>query len=266
MPTDSSAQEIFDPLVEEGEKELQRSLPDLMVSGLIAGLDIGFGPLAMAVVAGRLHESFHLPVVQAIFLGGFLYPLGFIVVVLGQSELFTENTLTPVAGLLAGEGTLGKLARRWAAVLTCNVVGTVAFSLFTSHTEIVFTPYKAIYRDMGLALVGHSFLQATLAAIFGGWLVALMAWLVEATKGHATHFLLIYLITYLLVALALYHSIIGSIEVLMGMFAGAPITWTLYSGPLCQDSKTGSSKVGVSPFSVAVVGVPWPFSAPQRAR
>lgn len=154
MPTDSSAQEIFDPLVEEGEKELQRSLPDLMVSGLIAGLDIGFGPLAMAVVAGRLHESFHLPVAQAIFLGGFLYPLGFIVVVLGQSELFTENTLTPVAGLLAGEGTLGKLARRWAAVLTCNVVGTVAFSLFASHTEIVFTPYKAIYRDMGLALVG----------------------------------------------------------------------------------------------------------------
>jgi len=52
----------------------------------------------------------------------------------------------------------------------------------------------------------------------------------------------------------------------LAMRRGAALHSTLYSGPLCQDSKTGSSKVGVSPFSVAVVGVPWPFSAPQRAR
>src|SRR5579859_7863651 len=180
-----SAQQVFEPLVAKGEAELQRSLPDLIISGLIAGLDIGFGPLAMAVVAGRLHETFHVSTEQAIFFGSFLYPLGFIFVVMGQSELFTENTLTPVVGLLAGEGTIAKLARRWAIILTCNIAGTVAFSVLVAQTQVIFTPYAAIYRAMGLPLVSHSFLQAVLAGVLGGWVIALMAWLIEATAGNA---------------------------------------------------------------------------------
>src|SRR5918912_171732 len=216
-----TAPEIFEPLVKAGEVELQRGPKDLVLSGFIAGLYIGFGPLAMAVVAGRLHAAFYPPLAPALFWGSFLYPLGFVVVVMGQSELFTENTLTPVAGLLAGEGSVGKLAKRWAIVLACNTAGTVVFSLFAAHTAIVFAPYGPIYRVMGMPLVSHSFLQAVLAAVFGGWLVALMAWLIEATRGSLTHLIIIYMLTYLLVGLDLYHCVIGSIDVLLAMFAGA---------------------------------------------
>src|SRR5205085_3843793 len=60
-----TAPEIFEPLVKAGEVELQRGPKDLALSGFIAGPDIGFGPLAMAVVAGRLHEAFHLAMAQA---------------------------------------------------------------------------------------------------------------------------------------------------------------------------------------------------------
>ena len=175
----------------------------------MAGLDIGFGPLALAVVAGRLHAAFHMSLATAIFLGGFLYPLGFIVVILGKSELFTENTLTPVAGLLTGEGRLGKLAQRWGLVLASNVVGTVIFALFVAHVGVVFDPYKAVYRELGLALVDHSFLQAALAGVLGGWLVALTAWLLKTVQGGTAHLMIIYIITYLLVGLQLYHCIIG---------------------------------------------------------
>ncbi len=242
---EKSAQEVFEPLVEAGEAELQRSLPDLALSGLVAGLDIGFGPLAMAVVAGRLHETFHLALAQAIFLGSFLYPLGFVFVVMGRSELFTENTLTPVAGILSGEGTVGKLLRRWGVVLACNTVGTVVFSLFAAHTTVVFDPYRTIYRTMGLELVGHPFLQAVLAGVFGGWLVALMAWLVQATKGGAARLLIIYVVTYLLVGLQLYHCVIGSIEVLLAMFAGAPITWGRWFTAFLAPAVIGNTIGGV---------------------
>ncbi len=218
-------QQIFEPMVERGNAELQRPIVDLTVSGLIGGLDIGFGPLAMAVIAGRLHESFHMSLATAIFLGSFLYPLGFVVVILGKSELFTENTLTPVAGLLTGGGTIGKLAKRWAVVLTANIAGAIIFSALVAHSTIVFDPYKAVYREMGLPLVNHPFWQAMLAGVFGGWLIALTAWLIEAVEGGATRLLIIYLVTYLVVGLQLYHCIIGSIEVLLAMFAGAPITW-----------------------------------------
>ena len=198
---EKSAQEIFEPLVEEGEGELHRSLSDLALSGFIAGLDIGFGPVAMAVVAGRLHDAFHMSSVQALFFGSFLYPLGFIFVVMGKSELFTENTLTPVAGILSGQGSLSKLLRRWTIVLACNVIGTIVFSLFAAHTVVVFDAYKPIYQSMSLALVSHSFLQAVLAGIFGGWLVALMAWLIHAAQSNAAQLILIYVATYLLVGL-----------------------------------------------------------------
>lgn len=251
---DQSVPEIFEPLVEEGEVELQRSLLDLALSGLIAGLDIGFGPLAMAVVAGRLHDAFHLSVMQAIFFGSFLYPLGFIFVVMGKSELFTENTVTPVAGILSGEGSVAKLARRWAVIIPCNLVGTVAFSLFASHTSVVFSAsYAPIYRAMGMALVSHSFLQATLAAVFGGWLVALMAWLMQAAKSNTAHLIIIYITTYLLVALELYHCIIGSIEVLLGMFAGAPITWATWFLSFVIPAVLGNAIGGVT-FVTALKG------------
>jgi formate/nitrite transporter FocA (FNT family) len=65
---------------------LERSVGDLILSGLIAGLDIGFGPLAMAVVAGRLHTLLHLTVMQALFFGGFLYPLGFVLLSRGAQS------------------------------------------------------------------------------------------------------------------------------------------------------------------------------------
>ena len=114
-------QDVFEPLVEEGEAELQRPLLDLTISGLIGGLDIGFGPLAMGVVTGRLHAAFHLTIEAALFWGNFLYPLGFVIVIMGKAELFTENTLTPVAGLLSGVGSLDKLLRRWAIILATNI-------------------------------------------------------------------------------------------------------------------------------------------------
>jgi formate-nitrite transporter family protein len=220
-----SASEVYEPLVAKGEGELQRSTLDLAFSGLIAGLDIGFGGLAMALVAGRLHALFGFSIEQALFFGSFLYPLGFVFVIMGKSELFTENTLAPVAGLLTGNGTILRLARSWGLILGSNIAGTILFSVLVAHTDPLFTPYKPVYIAMGKALVAHSFLEAVLLGIFAGWLVALIAWMIESTKGSIVHFFIIYSVAYLIIGLTLYHSIIGSAEVLLGMFAGAPITW-----------------------------------------
>lgn len=223
--TQKSSPQVFAPMVEEGEQELERSVSDLALSGLIAGLDIGFGPLAMAVVAGRLHELLHLSIAQALFFGGFLYPLGFVFVVMGRSELFTENTLTPVVGLLSGKGSVRKLVKRWSVVLLLNTAGAIIFSYLASHSTPLFGSFGPIYQQMGLPLVSHSFPQAVLLGIFAGWLIALMSWLIQASAGNGVKLVIIYLTTYLLVAMPLLHCVIGSIEVLLAMFAGAPITW-----------------------------------------
>ena len=161
-----------------------------MLSGLIAGLDIGFGPLAMAVVAGRVHALFHVGIGQAIFFGSLLYPLGFVFVIAGRSELYAENTLAPLAGVLSGTGTIAKVCKRWGIVLACNIAGVLIFSVLVSQTSVVFGPYKPIYEAMGVALIKQPFLQAVLAGVLAGWLVGLLSWLMRATEGSAAHFLI----------------------------------------------------------------------------
>jgi formate/nitrite transporter FocA (FNT family) len=240
-----SVSEVYTPLVEKGQEELDRSTLDLSVSGFIAGLDIGFGPLAMGIVAGRLHQSFGLTIEEALFLGSFLYPLGFVLVIMGKSELFTENTLAPVAGMVRGSGTVRALARIWAVILSTNVAGTIVFSLLVSRISGVFDPYRSVFQAMGTPLVGEPFLQVVLSGILGGWLVALIAWLIQSTKGSTVHFIVIYVIAYLLVGLTLFHSIIGSIEVLLGMFAGAPITWGMWITKFLIPAVLGNAIGGV---------------------
>lgn len=223
--TEKTPSDVYEPIVREGEEKLDRSTLDLALSGLIAGLDISFGALAMAVVTGRLHAWLHLSPKAALFFGAFFYPVGFLFVILGRSELFTENTLTPVAGLVRGEGNLLDLGRYWAVVFATNIAGAIIFSLIASHVDVVFTPYQPVYRAMGTELVSHPFLQVLLGGVLAGWLVAIIAWLLQATDGDAAHFLAIYIPAYLIVGLGLFHCIIGTTEVLMGMFGGAPITW-----------------------------------------
>jgi formate/nitrite transporter FocA (FNT family) len=122
----------------------------------------------------------------------------------------------------------------------------VVFTLFAAHTALVFPDaYKPIYRAMGMHLVSYSFLQAVLAGIFGGWLVALMSWLVDSSKSPITKIVFIYLTTYLLVALQLYHCIIGSIEVLLAIPAGAPIDVTRWLTAFLLPAVIGNTLGGV---------------------
>lgn len=245
--------DVFDPIVEKGEAKLQRGNWDLALSGLIAGLDISLGALAMAVLAGKLHTIFRLPLKEALFIGAFLYPVGFVVVILGRSELFTENTLAPVAGLLHGEGSFVNLARYWLLIYATNIMGAILFSLLIAHVAVVFSPYRAAYRAIGSALVQNPFHEVLLAGIIAGWLVALIAWLVEAVEGNLTHLLIIYVLAYLIVGLSLAHCVIGSTEVLLAMFAGAPITWGAWLGSFLLPTTIGNIIGGVT-FVTALKG------------
>src|SRR5690242_4687737 len=82
-------EEATDPLadtlarsVDEGERRLARSWPSLLATGIVGGIDVGVGLLAMLVVR---HET------GSQLLGALAFGIGFIALVLAGSELFTEN-------------------------------------------------------------------------------------------------------------------------------------------------------------------------------
>src|SRR5918998_5385637 len=82
------SERTFDRLVDEGQQRLDRSWPGLISAGLLGGLDIGVGVLALLLVEHAMGSK---------LLGGLAFSIVFIALTLARSELFTEGFLVPVA-------------------------------------------------------------------------------------------------------------------------------------------------------------------------
>src|SRR3954452_5258343 len=213
-----TAAETAEAVSRAGRHELRRRTPDLALSGLIAGLDIGFGPLAMAFVAGHLDG--HVDAEIAYLVGALLYPIGFTFVVLGRSELFTEQTLTPVVALFSGKGTLRDLLRYWGVVFLANQVGVALFALGLASGGPIVADYLPIYDEFAQKLLAPDFRYALLSAVAAGWVIALLGWLIEVVDSSIARIVCIWVASIFIVLGPLHHSVVGSGEVLVAVLSG----------------------------------------------
>src|SRR5688500_14314153 len=117
----------------EGERELERSNGALAWSALAAGLAMGFSLVAQGVLHHALPDAPWRPLVAS--LG---YSVGFLIVILGSQQLFTENTLRVVVPLMAHRDgkTLRNVARLWVVVLLANLAGALIFAWVSARTEL----------------------------------------------------------------------------------------------------------------------------------
>jgi formate/nitrite transporter FocA (FNT family) len=203
-----SAQEIHDNVLQAAEEEMERPAWDLLWSAVTAGLTIGWSFVGGAYAATLVAPEYRQAISAAV------YPLGFILVIIGRNQLFTENTLEPVIPVLANPSskTLGKMLRLWAIVLFGNMAGAAAFGSLFARTAIVSPAVRASMVDLGQHVVSGSFGEQFYHAIFAGWLIALTAWLVAATTQTGAQIFLIWLTTAPIAALNFRHSIAGSVE------------------------------------------------------
>ena len=197
----------------EGEEELDRSTGALFWSGLAAGLTMGLSLVAQGLLRAALPDTAWRPLLTS--LG---YTLGFIFVVAGRQQLFTENTLTPVLPVLRDRSRLADLARLWAVVLAANLLGALAFAAFAAMTPVFQADAKAAFVAIGREALQPSAGTLFLRAVVAGWLIALMVWLMPAAE-HA-RLAMIVLPTYVLALAHLTHSIAGSVEVLYLVWSG----------------------------------------------
>jgi formate/nitrite transporter FocA (FNT family) len=128
-----NASVTYEVVRREGEKELQRSPQALAWSGLAAGLSMGFILVAEGLLRSHLPDATWRPLLAK--LG---YSVGFLIVMLGSQQLYTENTLTPIVPLLSRKSgeMLGKVLRLWAIVLVANLVGTILFAWVVARTTL----------------------------------------------------------------------------------------------------------------------------------
>ena len=214
-PTPPSARIIHEIIREDGEEELERSLKALMWSATGAGLSMGFSFLTMGIIKSGLPEAPWAKLVTS-----FGYTIGFLIVVLGRQQLFTESTLTAVLPLLTRHDrhTAYQTARLWAVVLVFNLVGTFAFAWLVSHDTLFSAEVNAALRTIAAEGLKDPFWPMLTKAILAGWLIALMVWLIPGA-GPARLWLIL-IITYVVAIGQFSHVIAGSVEAAYNVFVG----------------------------------------------
>jgi len=231
---------VYEAIRREGDDELRRPAQALAWSGLAAGLSMGFSFVAEALLMAHLPDRPWRPLISRTG-----YSLGFLIVVLGRQQLFTENTLTGILPLLLRkEATmLARVGKLWGIVLLTNLLGTYFFALTIGRTGMFAPEVRAAFLAIGQTHMGLSFGVVLVRAIFAGWLIALMVWLLPGAESARVAIIII--ITYVIGLGEFSHVIAGSTTVLyLVVVKAAP--WSAYLGGFFLPSLLGNIIGGVS--------------------
>lgn len=253
-----SYREILAEEIREGLHEHRRSSPRLFLSGLSAGLDLGFSLLFMAIFLALARDTLSQPVQQLLLAS--LYSIGFIFVILGRSELFTEHTTLAVLPVLNRRASIGSLMRLWGLVYCGNILGATVFAvLAVTMTIPMDLAEPGVFREIAQPLVKHGWGPLLLSAILAGWLMGLLSWLVTAARDTVGQLIIIWVITAGIGFAHMPHSILGTIEVLAAVFAGTDITLADF-GRFLLIASIGNGIGGI----IFVAGVKYSHARPHR--
>lgn len=238
--TSVTASIVHEAIRKDGDEELRRSVSALAWSGLAAGMSMGFSFVAEALFRAHLPDAGWRPLIAK--LG---YPLGFLIVIIGKQQLFTENTLTAIIPLLARRNwaTFASVMRLWVVVLAANLAGAHIFAWVLADSSVLRPEFHAAMAQIGFAAGDVTFWQAVIRGIFAGWLIALVVWMMAASE--TGRIWIIVLLTYVVGLGAFTHVIAGSVEVLYSVMTGAK-TWTAYAGGYLIPTLIGNIIGGVA--------------------
>lgn len=226
--TKSQEEILVDQLCEGMETYEQRKVK-VFLGAITAGAELGFSYLIIAVLYTLLNGKINGGTIP--FLAAFAYPLGFIIVVLGKSILFTEQTSLLALPVLHGKRSMAELLGLWGIVIAGNLIGGAFIAVLIGLVGCA----MGIINTTAIADIAIHVSKASTPIIFGsallaGWLMALLSWLVSSSTETISRIVVIYMITLIVGFAGLHHSIVGNTEVLAGLFFTDAITVGDYIG------------------------------------
>jgi formate-nitrite transporter family protein len=205
---------IYRAVRKDGDHALALPWQDLAWSGLAAGISMGFSFATEGLLKSHLPSANWAPLVAK-----FGYSVGFLIVVLGRQQLFTEQTLTAILPLLSRnrpEGVVANVGRMWAVVLAANLLGTAAFAAVTTWTPAFPENVHAEFSRIGNEALTYGFTATLVRAVYAGFLIATMIWLLPGAG--ASRLWIVVLLTYVVGIGGFAHIIAGSAECLYVVF------------------------------------------------
>lgn len=207
-----SPHEILERLLASADEEIATGKQELFFSGLAAGFAIVLTFLGHAVGNTVFPDNK--------FLSAILYPLGFIYIILGRYQLYTENTLPPVALVLARLASLPLLLRVWGIVLVGNVLGAGLGAFVLANSQVLSPEAMQAGAEFAASGLELAWWDVFFKSLFAGWLVAGVVWLDHAARDTIARLFLIYIVFYMIAAAELFHVITTATDALYFVFVG----------------------------------------------
>lgn len=206
---------VYEIIRLQGETELRRPASALWWSCVAAGISIGLSFLTEAALAAHLPASDWTPMVAK--LG---YAVGFLIVILGHQQLFTENVLTAVLPVISRRrfSWLLRMLRLWTIVLAANIVGCAIFALFFAWLPVLGPDVKIAMGHIVEHVMANTPFEMFVKGIGAGWIIAALVWILSSSEG--AEFLIITLLTYLIALFGFTHIVAGSAEAIYGYLTG----------------------------------------------
>ena len=243
-----SASEIFQRVVVSGEEEILIPGRQLFFSGVAAGFAITLTVLAYASVLAITDGP------SGELVAPLLYPLGFVFIVVGEYQLYTENTLPPVTLVLTRLASIPSLIRVWSIVIAGNLVGVAIGAYILATTGMLGPDTVDAAESLGMHGLRTPWMAVFFKGIFAGWLVAGLVWLDHAMRDSIGRILVIYVIMFTVPTADLFHIITSMGDALFVFFRGtatlSSLTWE-FLVPVFLGNTVG----GVVPVAVLNYGL-----------
>ena len=210
-----TAPQIFHAVAENGREELKRSSQTLAFSAVAGGITLGLTGLSVASIRALIGDGGWQQLVSYL-----IYPVGFTAVIIGRAQLFTENTLYPVILVLDEHRYFVQTLRLWGIVFACNLVGAVLFALLvvksTALSPDILLQLVKLGSEAATGTAGHFFWSG----VIGGWIIALVAWVVTASHWTIGQFVMVWVLTFAVGIGKFAHCIATSGEIISAVLAG----------------------------------------------
>ena len=186
---------------------------------LLAGAFIGFGAAFWCVAMAGTDPGFGPQRV----LGGAVFALGLILVVVGGAELFTGNALMVMAAV-ARRITVGALLRNWALVYAGNLIGAMGLAVAFGLSGLLDGPMGVTAAKAAAAKAALGPVEAFVRGALCNALVCLAVWLSFAARSATDRILGVLWPVTAFVALGLEHSVANMFLFPAGLWAGSVAT------------------------------------------
>ncbi len=234
-----SAKVVHEVIRIQGDEELNRPALSLLCSAFAAGVGISASVLAEAFLHQHLPDAQWTPLVTS-----FGYCVGFVIVILGNLQLFTENTITVVLPVAVKPSlrNFRRLGRLWGLAIAANFAGTFLVAAMLAHQMIVSSDQLDAAVAVSAKLLDNDAMTTLLRGIPAGFLVASIAWILPNARG--SEFWVVVMVTYVIAIGGFSHVVAGSCEAwLLWLTGKASFGWAIggFIGPALAGNIIGGT-------------------------